>query len=193
MKRPFKTGGFFAKADGAPSWRDRLAKLRGAGKPKPKPTAKLEIDDANGETLIFPEIGDVSEIAEGVAVTATDGEHIFVADAITYTVTVAGGLITAVVETPVEDAPPADAMSAETAEFVEAVAFELETNEAFRTTAQASIDALTTGLATANATIATLKATMSHKAPKEGEGDDDKPKSFKVAGKTIDLTKINLK
>ena len=191
MKRSFKTGAFFAKADGAPSWRDRLAKLRGKG--KAKPTAKLEIDGANGETLIFPEIGDVSEIAEGVAVTATDGEHIFVADATTYTVTVAGGLITAVVETPVEDAPPADAMSAETAEFVEAVAMECETNEVFRTTARAEIDELKTSLATALGEIKTLKATMSHKTPKEGEGDDDKPKPFKVAGKTIDLTKINLK
>ena len=191
MKRPFKTGGFFAKADGAPSWRDRLAKLRGKG--KAKPTAKLEIDDANGETLIFPEIGDVSEIAEGVAVTATDGEHIFVADATTYTVTVAGGLITAVVETPVEEDSTDETMSAETAEFVEAVALECEANEAFRTTAQASIDALTAGLATANATIATLKATMSHAKPEEGEGAAGEPKKFKVAGKTIDLTKINLR
>ena len=190
MKRPFKTGGFFAKADGAPSWRDRLAKLREKG--KAKPTAKLEIDDANGETLIFPEIGDVSEIAEGVAVTATDGEHIFVADATTYTVTVAGGLITAVVETPVEDAPPADAMSAETAEFVEAVAMECETNEAFRTTARAEIDELKTSLAAALGEIKTMKATMSHATPPEGEGDKGEPKKFKVAGKTIDLTKINL-
>ena len=191
MKRPFKTGSFFAKADGAPSWRDRLAKLRGAG--KAKPTAKLEIDDANGETLIFPEIGDVSEIAEGVAVTATDGEHIFVADAITYTVTVAGGLITAVVETPVEDAPPADAMSAETVEFIEAVAFECETNEAFRTKAQGEIDELKGSLATALGEIKTMKATMSHAKPPEGEGSAGEPKAFKVGGKNIDLTKINLK
>src|SRR6478735_4774337 len=114
MNKQIRTGSFFAKAEGAPSWKDRLAKM--TGKAKPKATAKLEIDDANGETLVFPEIGDVSEIAEGVTVTAADGEHVFTADATTYTVVVTNGVVTSFTETPIEVA--AAEMSAETVEFV---------------------------------------------------------------------------
>ena len=189
MKKTIRSGGFFAKAEGAPSWKDRLAKMTGKG--KPKPTAKLVVDDATGEELIFPEIGDVSEIAEGVAVTATDGEHVFTTDGTTYTVTVAAGLVTAIVETPIVD--PAAQMSAETAEFIEAVATSLEAAETFQATAQASIDELKTQLTTALGEIKTLKATMSHQKPKEGEGTDDDDKGVKIGGKKIDFKKINLK
>lgn len=183
MNQPFRKGGFFAKAEGqALSWKDRLAKLK--GKAKPKATAKLEIDDANGETVVFPEIGDVSEIAEGTAVTATDGDHVFTADGKTYTVTVAAGVVTAIVEdVPV---PAADGMNEDTMAFVEAVAEAMEANETFRAEANAKITAL-------EETLKTLKATMSHPAPKEGEGTDDAPKGLKIAGKTINLSNINLK
>lgn len=193
MKQTFRTGAFFAKAGGVLSWKDRAARM--IGKAKPTATAKLEIDDANGEKLVFPEIGDVSEIAEGVAVSATDGEHVFTSDTTTYTVTVAAGVITAVVETPIEaEAPTAEAMSEETVEFIGAVAEAMEASEAFQLTATAKFTKLESDLATALETIKTLKATMSHKTPKEGDGDDDdKPKTFKVAGKSIDLSKINLK
>ncbi len=195
MKKTIRTGAFFAKAEGVLSWKDRAAKI--IGKAKPKATAKLEIDDqATGEKLVFPEIGDVSEIAEGVAVTATDGPHVFVADATTYTVEVLDGKVVSVVETPTEEEQTAEAMSEETVEFIGAVAEAMEASEAFQTTATAKFLKLETDLATALETIKTLKATMSHKAPKEGEGEGeegDKPKAFKVGGKSIDLSKINLK
>ena len=190
MKKTIRSGSFFAKAEGKLGWKDRLAKMRGKG--AAKPTAKLEVDDANGEKLILPEIGDVSEIAEGVTVTATNGDHVFTADATTYTVTVLDGVITKVAEAPTAEEEAPSAMSDETVEFIEAVAQELETNEAFRVSAKASIDALTAGLATANATIAALKSTMSHGKAKEGEGAGE-PKGFTVGGKKIDLNKINLK
>lgn len=199
MKKTIRPGGFFAKAEGAPSWKDRLAKMKLMGGGKPKATAKLEIDDAvSGEKLIFPEIGDVSEIAEGVAVTATDGPHVFTADTTTYTVEVLAGKVVSVVETPTEEEEEEAAaeMSAETAEFVEAVAEALEVAGEFQATATAKFTKLESDLATALETIKTLKATMSHRTPKEGEGDSDddgKPKTFKVAGKSIDLSKINLK
>lgn len=195
MKKTIRSGSFFAKAEGAPTWRDRLAKMRGKG--KAKPTAKLEIDDATGETLVFPEIGDVSEIAEGVAVTATNGDHVFVADATTYTVTVLDGVITAVLETPT-DAPPAaeeaSAMSEETVEFIEAVAQELEVNETFRTTARGDIDTILRELREAREEIKALKATMSHGGDgTQGGGDGaGATREFKVGGKKIDLSKINL-
>lgn len=193
MKIPFRKASTLSKAEGSKlGWRERLAALKGKGK-QHKSSAKLEIDDATGETLIFPEIGDVSEIVEGVAVTATDGDHVFVADTTTYTVTVMAGVVTAVVETPVEEADPAaeTEMNAETVAFVEAVAEALEAGETFQTTATASIEKLTTDLATALAEIKTLKSTMSHAKAPEGEGEDKKV--FKVAGKPVDLTKINLK
>ena len=191
MKIPFRKAATLSKAEGSKlGWRERLAALKGKGK-QHKATAKLEIDDATGETLIFPEIGDVSEIAEGVAIEATDGEHVFVADTTTYTVTVAGGKVTAVVETVIEEAAADTEMNAETVAFVEAVAEALEAGETFQTTATASIEKLTTDLATALAEIKTLKSTMSHAKAPEGEGADTK--EFKVGGKKIDLTKINLK
>jgi len=185
---------FFAKAEGVSlGWRERLAKLKGSKAPR-SATAKLEIDDAvSGEKLIFTEIGDVSEIAEGVAVTATDGTHVFTSDTTTYTVEVLAGKVVSVVETPIEGDPAAEAMSAETAEFVEAVAEALEVAGEFQATAEGRITKLETDLATALGTIATFRATMSHAAPAEGEGTDPKPKTFKVAGKSIDLSKINLK
>lgn len=190
MKIPFRKASTLSKAEGSKlGWRERLAALKGKGK-QHKATAKLEIDDATGEKLVFPEIGDVSEIAEGVAIEATDGEHVFVADTTTYTVTVAGGKVMAVVETVIEEAAAETEMSAETVAFVEAVAEALEAGETFQTTATASIEKLTTDLATALAEIKTLKSTMSHGKAKEGEAEE--AKEFKVGGKKIDLTKINL-
>lgn len=189
MNKPIKKSSFFATATGALSWKERLAGIR--GKAKPKATAKLEIDDANGETLMFPEIGDVSEIAEGVAVTATDGDHVFVADTTTYTVTVLDGIITKVLAEETEIEEEASAMSPETVEFIEAVAQELGVNEEFRATAQASIDDLTSRLATALSSIETMRATMTHKTPEEGEGSGAK-KPVKIGKKEINLDKINL-
>jgi len=196
MKKTIRTGGFFAKAEGVLSWKDRAAKILGKTKPKPTATAKLEIDDAvSGEKLVFSEIGDVSEIAEGVAVTATDGPHVFTADTTTYTVEVLAGKVVSVVEAAIENEEEAAAeMSAETAEFVEAVAEALEVAGEFQATAEERITKLETDLATALGTIKTLKATMSHKTPKEGESDDDgTPKPLRVNGRAIDLSKINLK
>jgi hypothetical protein len=194
MKKVVRTAGFFAKAEGAPSWRDRLAKMKLGG--ARKSTAKLEIDDANGEKLIFPEIGDVSEIAEGVAVTATDGTHVFVADTTTYTVEVLAGAIVSVVETPTEaDQPAAEAMSPETVEFIEAVAQALEDAEEFKATANAKIEAQEKLIATMQEDFKKFKATMGHKDDKgDGAGaDDDKNKKVSIGGKSIDLAKLNLK
>lgn len=193
MKKVVRPGGFFAKAEGAPSWRDRLAKMKLVG--TRKPTAKLEIDDANGEKLIFPEIGDVSEIAEGVAVTAADGTHVFVADATTYTVEVAAGLIVSVVETPVEaDPPAAEAMSPETAEFIGAVAEALEEHAEFKATAEATIAEQGRTIATMQEDFKKFKATMGHKGDKVDKTDEDEPKKkVTINGKAIDFAKLNLK
>ena len=40
-----------------------------------KATAELVVDDANGTSLTFPDISDLSEIAQGVAIDAPDGTY----------------------------------------------------------------------------------------------------------------------
>lgn len=194
MKREIRPAGFFAKMTGAGSWADRLAKLKAKAKAKTKPaaTAKLEIDDANGETMVFPDIGDVSEIVEGVAVTATDADHVFTADGSTYTITVLDGKVTTVIEdtTEEDEDPGAD----QTGDFIEAVATELATNETFRTTAQASIDAANARADKMEADLVALKKLLKHKGDGTNEeGGAGAPKAVKVNGMTINLDKINLK
>lgn len=200
MNKPIRKAGFFAKLNGGGggSWADRLAalKAKAAGKKKPAATAKLEIDDATGETLVFPEIGDVSEIIEGVTVTATDGDHVFTADGSTYTVTVEAGKVTKVVEdqTDPEEDETIVAKEDQTDEFIEAVAIELAANEEFRTSAQALIDAQALQITALGEEIKKLKGLMKHKG--DGTNDDDDKggagKALKIGGKTIDLDKINL-
>lgn len=201
MNKNVKKGSFFATATASGrSWREALAKM--TGKPNRKPEAKIEIDDANGETLIFPEIGDLSELAEGVAVTATDGTHVFTADNKTYTVEVLSGAITSV-EVVDNTAPPADEPAAEVNEdtqaFIEAVAQELEANETFRATAQTAIDTLVSDLATARTEAATakkefedFKKLMGHKGDGTQTGAAAAASTKKIGGKTIDFSKINL-
>jgi len=158
--------------------------------PKPTATAKLEIDDqATGEKLIFPEIGAVSEIAEGVAVTATDGTHVFEADGTVYTVEVLSGVVASVTEAPVASEDPE--LNEDTQAFVQAVAEELGVNETFRESAEARIKKLEDDYATAIGTIKDLKAKMSHKDDRDPDPDKDK-KVIKVGGKAINLDKINL-
>lgn len=192
MKHVVRNGAFFAKAEGAPTWRDRLAKMKLAGGPR-KATAILEIDDANGETLVFPEIGDVSEIAAEVTVTATDGSHVITADGKTYTIEIAAGkVVTVVEEMPEAPADPASAeMNAETAEFVEAVAEALADAEDFKATALATIQAQAETIATMQEDFKKFKATMGHGSD-EDEQDDTK-KKIVIGKKSIDFAKINLK
>lgn len=189
MKHLVRKGAFFAKAEGAPSWRDRLAKMKLGGGPR-KATAKLEIDDANGETLVFPEIGDVSEIAEEVAVTATDGTHVVSVDGKTMTVEVLQGKVVSVVEEMVED-PASAEMSAETQEFIEAVAEALEEAAEFKATAQATISKQAETIATLQEDFKKFKATMGHADDKAPAGDEKK--EVKIGGKKIDIAKLNLR
>jgi hypothetical protein len=193
MNKQIRKGAFFAKAEGAPSWRDRLAKMKIVKAPRIA-KAILEIDDANGETLIFPEIGDASEIAEDVAVTATDGAHVMTVDGRTFTVDILNGKVVAVTEdTPAAAEEEADAeMNAETAEFVQAVAEALEEAAEFKATAEAKIAEQAETIATMQEDFKKFKATMGHSDDKAPAGDDDK-KQVVIGKKKIDFSKINLK
>jgi hypothetical protein len=192
MNKQIRKGAFFAKAEGAPSWRDRLAKMKIVKAPRVA-KAILEIDDANGETLIFPEIGDASEIAEDVTVTATDGAHVMTVDGRTFTVDILNGKVVAVTEdAPAGDEDAAAEMNAETAEFVQAVAEALEEAAEFKATAEAKIAEQAETIATMQEDFKKFKATMGHSDDKAPAGDDDK-KQVVIGKKKIDFSKINLK
>ena len=63
--------------------------------------AELVIDDASGTTLTFPDISDISEIAEGVAIDAADGTYTIANGEEVMTVVVVAGVVTSVaIETP---------------------------------------------------------------------------------------------
>lgn len=193
MNKNTKPAGFFAKIDGGLHWKERIAKLRGK-KAKTPAKAKLEIDDAAGEKMIFPNIGDVSEIDEQTEVTATDGPHVFTADGSTYTIEVLGGKVTSVVEDQTDTADDGEALNEETQAFVEAVAEGLLENSTAVTAAQGEIETLKTELATAVAEIAKMKGLMKHGGDGTQEGDDGKgEKPLVVGGKTIDIKKLNFK
>lgn len=56
--------------------------------------AELVIDDSNGTSLTFPDISDIAEIAEGVAIDAPDGTYVIANGTETITIVVMGGVVT---------------------------------------------------------------------------------------------------
>jgi len=65
--------------------------------------AELVIDDSNGTSLTFPDISDIAEIAEGVAIDAPDGTYVIADGDGTMTVVVLSGAVVSVTK----DAPVA--------------------------------------------------------------------------------------
>lgn len=169
------------------NWKTALAAM-GIVPKNDKPNMVLEIQDANGVNLVFPDVNDITEIEVGTAVTAEDGEHVFTADNNTYSIVVAAGVVTELEVEPIEPPAPApdpieptNVLTPETIEMLQAFA------DQFEASAKA-IEALQAQSADLVQTIADLKGLMSH--------DDDKPKpatEVVIAGKKIDLTKLNLK
>lgn len=169
------------------NWKTALAAM-GIVPKNDKPNMVLEIQDANGVNLVFPDVNDITEIEVGTAVTAEDGEHVFTADNNTYTIVVAAGVVTELEVEPIESPAPApdpieptNVLTPETIEMLQAFA------DQFEASAKA-IEALQAQNADLVQTIADLKGLMSH--------DDDKPKpaaEVVIGGKKIDLTKLNLK
>lgn len=179
------------------NWKQLLANM-GIKPAKTGATNLLEVTGATGELISFPDISDPTEIAEGTAVVADDGDHIFEADTKVYTVTVAGGLVTAVTTEDVAPAdpaaPPADpvAPSEDTTAFVTAVVEEITALNAANTAKDTQIASMLETINGLNTTLTTLKGLMSH----GGDGaEENKPESTNVVigGKNIDLSKINLK
>lgn len=83
--------------------------------------AELVIDDSNGTTLTFPDISDIAEIAEGVAVDAPDGTYVIADGDSSITVVVASGAVTSATK----DEPVASTDPNELGEEVQAVLTEV--------------------------------------------------------------------
>lgn len=75
--------------------------------------AELVIDDSNGVSLTFPDISDIAEIAEGVAVDAPDGTYVIANGDDTLTIVVLAGLVTSVEVTTPEAAAEVPELGAE--------------------------------------------------------------------------------
>lgn len=202
MNKRTKSAGFFGLAN-VPGWKARLAKMGIVPKTQQAGKAKLEIDDANGETMVFPEIGDVSEIVEGVTVTAEDGDHVFTADDSIYTVTVENGVVTKVIEdqtnteteeevaarVAAEAAAKEAGINAATFEAFQEIANELEANAQFRTATAKQISDLSAENVKLKKELADAKALMSHDGDGGNGGADDK--ELIINGKKIDFNKLN--
>ena len=88
--------------------------------------AELVIDDASGTTLTFPDISEISEIAEGVAIDAADGTYTIANGEDVITVVVLAGVVTSVaVETPEAVAAVEGELDSEVAAVLEALSDEV--------------------------------------------------------------------
>ena len=84
--------------------------------------AELVIDDSNGVTLTFPDISDIAEIAEGVAVDAPDGTYVIANGEDVWTLVVlAGAVVSATMEAPTVAEAVATEVEAETQAVLEAI------------------------------------------------------------------------
>jgi len=111
--------------------------------------AELVVDDANGTSLTFPDISDIGEIAEGVAVDAADGTYVIANGDDAITCVVMGGVVTSVtVETPTAATEPVDAgeINAEMAEVLETLVTEIQALKGENAALATSITALKASL-----------------------------------------------
>ena len=84
--------------------------------------AELVIDDSNGVTLTFPDISDIAEIAEGVAIDAPDGTYVIANGEESMTIVVLGGVVASVtMEAPASAEAVATELGAETQAVLEAI------------------------------------------------------------------------
>ena len=139
------------------NWKTALAAM---GIVPKQPKMIFEIDGANGEKLIFPDANDITEIKEESAITAEDGEHVFVADGKTYKIEVLSGVVT---KLEIVETPPAAEVDPAMQEVLQEFANEFEANDIEKAEMKATISNL-------QKSIEEMKALMSH-----GKDDNKKP------------------
>ena len=114
--------------------------------------AELIIDDSNGTSLTFPDISDIAEIAEGVAVDAPDGTYVIANGDASITVVVAAGAVVSVADVTAEAVVEPGEVDAEIAATLTAVVEE--------------VVALRSANASVVAELKTLKASLKHDVEK---------------------------
>ena len=132
--------------------------------------AELVIDDSNGVTLTFPEISEISEIAEGVAIDAPDGTYVVADGDNTMTMVVLSGVVTSLmIETPAA-AEASTGLEAET--------------EAVLTAIVEEVTALKAANLKVVAELKDLKASLKHdtKEPAAATAATGTQPTFKVVG-----------
>lgn len=136
-----------------------------------KVKAELVVDDVNGTSHTFPDITEISEIAEGVSISSPDGTYVIADGEDSYTIVVLAGVVTSIVK----DEP---------AEVVEA-SLDAEVAEVLTAIVEASKKQKETIIAQA-ATIATLQADLKDfKASFKHDKGDEKPKQNTNKFKTV--------
>ena len=134
--------------------------------------AELVIDDASGTTLTFPDISDISEIAEGVAIDAADGTYTIAHGEDAMTVVVVAGVVTSVaMETPEAVAAVEGELGAEVQEVLAAITDEVVALKAHNVNLVAELK--------------DLKASLKHdtdEGKKSAAADKKNVPSFKVIG-----------
>lgn len=133
--------------------------------------AELVIDDSNGVTLTFPDISDIAEIAEGVAIDAPDGTYVIANGDEAWTLVVLAGAVVSVSM----EAPAAAA---------EAVATELEADtQAALTAIVEEVVALKASNVKLVAELKDLKASLKHEVePAAAAVAKGNQPTFKVIG-----------
>ena len=138
-----------------------------------KVTAELSIDDANGTSLRFPDISEISEINEGVSVDASDGTYTIANGDDALTIVVESGKVTSIsAEEPIMEPEAAVEPTPEpTAELDDEVAQVL-------TVLGEQVVALKASNAKFVADLADLKKSLKH------DTTEGKPKPDKIVGIT---------
>jgi hypothetical protein len=110
--------------------------------------AELVIDDSNGTSLTFPDISDIAEIAEGVAIDAPDGTYVIANGDETITIVVLSGVVTSYTTETVTAEEPAETgeVNAEVAAVLTAVVDEVKALKAANVSYVAELKALKASL-----------------------------------------------
>ena len=133
--------------------------------------AELVIDDASGTTLTFPDISDISEIAEGVATDAADGTYTIANGEEVMTVVVLAGVVASVATEAVAAAAVGGELDSEVAAVLEAISDEVVALKAHNVKLVAELK--------------DLKASLKHdtdEGKKPAAADKKNVPSFKVIG-----------
>jgi hypothetical protein len=127
------------------------------------PNQEFKIDDATGETMLFPDANDFTEIVVGTPVTASEGEHYCTVGESVYKIEVEGGLVKSIdledAATP-EPSPetPAPSQNVDILEVLEITAVLMQEIEDLKT----AVKEKNSELETVKTSMAEMKSNLKH-------------------------------